>query len=383
MRKLKKPQRLVIIGILIAILLGAGGYLYVQALDQGSDTAATTTSSPSTASTTSSGDDVDWASLPTTNVTLLNTAFAITSAGTYVLTGTTTAGVTVNTDGNVRIVLNTATIKSTDGAAIYIQSAKNTYIQTAKDTTNTVQDSANHSDATIDGAIYSADDLFLEGEGTLNVTSSYADAVVSKDDLTVISGTYGINSADDGIHGKDSVTILNGDISITAGGDGIKATNIEDATKGNVTIKGGTITISATNQGIQAEQTLEINGGTITVTQISEGFEAATITINDGKITITASDDGINGSASALVSNPTVTFNGGEVNVTVGSGDTDAVDSNGDVTLNGGTISLTAPTSSIDYDGSAAFNGGTLIVNGTQLTAIPAGMMGGQGGGMR
>jgi len=202
MRKLKKPQRLVIIGILIAILLGAGGYLYVQALDQGSDTAATTTSSPSTASTTSSGDDVDWASLPTTNVTLLNTAFAITSAGTYVLTGTTTAGVTVNTDGNVRIVLNTATIKSTDGAAIYIQSAKNTYIQTAKDTTNTVQDSANHSDATIDGAIYSADDLFLEGEGTLNVTSSYADAVVSKDDLTVISGTYGINSADDGIHGQ-------------------------------------------------------------------------------------------------------------------------------------------------------------------------------------
>ena len=108
-----------------------------------------------------------------------------------------------------------------------------------------------------------------------------------------------------------------------------------------------------------------------------------TVTINGGTITIYASDDGINASESTFTSNPVVTINGGDVNVAVGSGDTDAIDSNGDVYINGGTVTLTAPTSSVDRNGTAELNGGTLIVNGEQLTEMPAEMMGGGPGGMR
>ena len=75
-----------------------------------------------------------------------------------------------------------------------------------------------------------------------------------------------------------------------------------------------------------------------------------------------------------------IVFNGGNVNVSMGQGDTDAIDSNGSIYVNGGTINITAQMSSFDYDRTAEFNGGTIIVNGQEVSEIPQSMM---GGGMR
>ena len=349
-------------------------------------TAETTTSNASSESTTTpaatdASTDVDWSALPTTEVTLTDEGLAITEAGTYVLSGSSMGQVTVNTDGDVRIILSNAAITSSVGAAIQIDQAELTVIELADGTTNTVSDAATRSDEEIDGAIYSSDDLYISGSGTLNVTANFADGIVGKDNLTIDSGTINVTSVDDGIRGTDSLTINGGTIAIDATGDGMKSSNDTDQGMGQLTITGGDITISTGDDAIKAEQKIWVTGGTINVTQSVESIEAPVIVIDDGDITINASDDGINASTSAIItSGLNVTINGGNLTIVMGEGDTDAIDSNGDLTINGGTIDITAQ-SPFDYDGTGALNGGTVTVNGEQVSELTNQMMGGDMGG--
>ena len=220
-------------GLLASVLLFTGcsavGASSSQSTSVASSSATSTTSQVSaTSAATDSVTDVDWSSLPTTNVTLTDAGLSITAAGTYVLTGTTTGQVTVDTDGDVRIILSDATIASNTGAAIQVNNAELTVLELADGTTNTVSDAATRSDEEIDGAIYSSDDLYVTGSGTLNLTANFADGIVGKDDLTIASGIINVTSADDGIRGKDSLTITGGTIAIDATGDGMKASNDTD-----------------------------------------------------------------------------------------------------------------------------------------------------------
>ena len=364
-----------------AVLLVGGSILTAYFLVGSSDSSTTTQTTASTMTVDTASSDIDWSKLPTTNVSLTDSGYTIKEAGTYVLNGSSTGSVTVNSEGNVRIILNGVTINSTSGAAIVVAAANNTVIELASGTTNTVSDSATRSDEEIDGAIYSADDLFIQGDGTLNVTANYADGIVGKDDLTMTSGTLHVTAADDGIRGKDSVTIAGGTITVDAKGDGIKSSNDTDLEKGYTYIKGGTVTVTAGDDGVKGETRVVIDGGTVHIQSSVEGIEAANITINNGTIDLYASDDGINASADAMGTTLAVTINGGDITVEVGSGDTDGIDSNGDVAINGGTVRITYPStppaSGVDYTGTATFNGGTLILNGTQVSEIPAEQMGG------
>ncbi|MEZ5230313.1 MAG: carbohydrate-binding domain-containing protein [Acidimicrobiales bacterium] len=110
-------------------------------------------------------------------------------------------------------------------------------------------------------------------------------------------------------------------------------------------------------------------------------MEAINITINGGDITVYAADDGINAAAGDIAGEVYIAVNGGTIDVTVGSGDTDAFDANGAIVITGGDITVTAPTSSFDYDTTAEMTGGTIVVNGQQMTSIPESRMGGRGGG--
>ena len=320
-------------------------------------------------------EDIDWDSLPTKKITLNNETLNITEAGTYELTGSSTAGIHINTEGNVRLILNGVTIKSNDGEAIYVEQAKNTVIELSEGSNNTLEDSATRSDESIDGTIYSKDDLIFTGTGTLNVVSNFADGIVSKDDLKFISGNYIVKSEDDAIRGKDSVYIVNGTFTIDAAADGIKSTNDTDETKGFVYIAGGNITVNSGDDAIHAEEKMVIDDGTIDIQSSVEGLEATLMSINGGNITIKASDDGINAAASNF-SEPIITINDGTIDITMGEGDTDAIDSNGDIIVNGGNITISG-NSSFDYDGNATYNGGTIIINGEEVNKIPENMMGG------
>ena len=362
---------------LLVIVIGVVGFIYIHRSEQSSGD-SNTADVAAAAALANLDDDVDWSTLPTQTIELTNDGLSVTEPGTYILSGNTTGNITVDTDRYVRLALDGVSINSSTGSALQIDNAKKTVIQLVNDSENSIRDGATRADESIDGAIYSSDDLVFEGEGKLTVEAQFADGIVSKDSLWIKSSDITVTSVDDGIRGKDMLSISGGTISVNAQGDGLKSTNETDAGEGNLVISGGSVTIQSGDDGIKSEQKAWITGGTINVAKSVEGIEAPVIIIDGGDITVYASDDGLNASASAITTTGlSITINNGTLAVTVGPGDTDAIDSNGDIIVNGGTITITAPTSSFDFDGTGSINGGTVTVNGQTITTMPTQMMGG------
>ncbi len=317
------------------------------------------------------------------NITVAdNKTIDITEEGVYTISGSAencTIRIDAEDSAKVQLVLDGVDIENEDFPAIYVLSADKVFITTT-DSENTLTVSGQfttYSENNTDAVIYSKDDLVLNGTGTLNVTSYYGNGITCKDDMKVTGGTYNVKSALDAFEANDTISVYDGTFNITTNKDGFHCEN--DETEGSITILDGSFTINSVSDGIQACAVLQIDGGDFDITA-AEGLEATYIVINDGNITIDASDDGINAVTNTNAYETAIVFNGGNVNVSVGQGDTDAIDSNGSIYVNGGTINVTAQMSSFDYDRTAEFNGGTIIVNGQEVSEIPQSMM---GGGMR
>ena len=282
----------------------------------------------------------------------------ITEGGVYILSGSYEKMIVVDAgeEAKVQLVLKNATLTNSNGPAVYVRSADKVFLTAAEGTVNTISDGSSYSftdeETTPDAAVFSKDDLTINGAGKLTITGNYKHAVVSKDDLVVTAKNLTVSAANTGLNGKESVALSDASVVINAGSNGIRSDEI-------VSISGDSVEIDA-----------------------SEGIEATYILISGGDITLNASDDGINAARKSTTYTPTVEITEGNVTVTMGAGDTDGIDSNGDIIITGGTISVNA-TSAFDYDGSATFTGGTVYVNGQQVTTLPNQMMGGGMGGFR
>lgn len=192
----------------------------------------------------------------------------ITEAGTYVLSGTLDDGQILIDAGDedvVHLVLNGVSITDQDNAPIYAKAADKTIITLADGTENTVADGSSYTledgEDEPSAAIFSKNDLTINGTGSLTVTANYNDGITSKDDLKIVSGAIKVQSVDDGIVGRDLLAVQDGTVTIVAEGDGMKATNDEDADKGVIALAGGTFDIESANDAIQAETTLVVDGG--------------------------------------------------------------------------------------------------------------------------
>ena len=177
---------------------------------------------------------------------------------------------------------------SSTSAPIYIMNADKTTLTLVEGTENIITDatSYHYEDASIDepnAAIFSKDDLKIDGTGTLIVNANYNNGIASKDDLSIKNGTITVNAVNNGIKGKDSIEIENGTFIINSGGDAVKSDNTTDTTKGYITINGGTFDLVATGDGIQAETNLLINAGTFTI-KTGGGSENATLIRRIGEI---------------------------------------------------------------------------------------------------
>ena len=306
---------------------------------------------------------------------------SITEAGIYVISGSAedcTIRVEAADDAKVQLVLDGVSITNADFPAIYVVSADKCFVTTTdSENSLTVTGSfTSDGDTSTDAVIFSKDDLVLSGTGSLEITSNYGNGISCKDDLKITGGAYTITSAEDAVEANDSIAVCGGDFTIAADKDGLHCENDEDNSVGWIWIAGGSFIITAGSDGIQATTGLQIDDGQITVSA-SEGLEATYVQVNGGTVDISASDDGINATSKSSYMDVVAEFNGGEITIVMGQGDTDAVDSNGSVYVNGGTLDITAYTSSFDYDYTAQLNGGTVIINGSQVSEIPAGMMGG------
>lgn len=307
----------------------------------------------------------------------------ITEEGVYVLQGTA-SGVTVYVetdqadDAKVQIVLDGVSITNEDFPCIYVKEADKVFVTTTA-TENNLSVTGTFvadGDTNTDGVIFCRSDLVLSGLGTLNISSTN-NGVVCKDDLKITGGTYNIDAASKSLEANDSIVVADGVFTLTAGTDALHAENDDDDTVGYIYICGGSFTINAGDDGIHAVSALQIDGGDFSITA-GEGIEATYIQINDGDIVIDSQDDGINGAWKSSAYNATVEINGGNITVTMASGDTDGIDCNGDLIITGGYIDVTG-RSTFDCDGSVTFTGGTVICNGTEVDSIPT-QMGGRGG---
>lgn len=184
---------------------------------------------------------------------------------------------------------------------------------------------------------------------------SYSTKGIKADSEINISGfTINISSTDDGIHANSDSGVLE------TGDDG----------KGTIVINGGTITISSGDDGMHADKQLDVNNGYINVVTSYEGLEAMTINLNGGKIYVYATDDGINACTGDGKTTPIINVNGGYIDVTTASGDTDGIDSNGNYVQTGGFVLVKGGSSSgnvsgsIDVDGTVTITGGTCVALG-------------------
>ena len=304
----------------------------------------------------------------------------ITAAGVYVLTGSAknvTVTVEANKDDKVQLVLDGLAVTNGDTPAIYVKSADKVFVTTSADSSLSVTGAfAADGDAKVDGVIFSKSDLTLNGTATLTISST-KNGIVGKDDVKITGGTYAISAKVKAIEANDSIRIADGTLDLTAGTDGLHAENDEDDSKGYIYIGGGSVTVNAGDDGIHAATVVQVDDGTVAVTA-AEGIEGTYVQLNGGTVTVSARDDGINAAQKSSSYRATVEVNGGDITVSMGSGDTDGVDSNGDIIVNGGTIAVTG-NSTFGYDGTGQLNGGTVIVNGQQVTSLPD-QFGGNGG---
>lgn len=287
-------------------------------------------------------------------------SITITAAGTYSLSGTLNNGqIIVETadEDPVALVLNGVDITYATSSPIYVSNAEKVVITLADGTENVVTDGASYvfPDAETDepnAAVFSKDDLTINGSGSLTVNANYNNGIASKDDLKIVSGNITINAVNDGIKGRDSVAVKDGVITINAGADGMQSNNDEDVERGYIAIEGGTLNITAALDGIQAETSLSISGGNVTITTTggsgdsAKGLKAGSdITISGGTITLDAADDGIH-------SNGNITINGGDI---VAASADDGVHANASLVINGGNLTITK-----SYEG---LESGIIIIN--------------------
>ncbi|GMA35900.1 carbohydrate-binding domain-containing protein [Demequina litorisediminis] len=187
----------------------------------------------------------------------------ITESGTYVLSGSLSAGqVVVDGDkADVTLVLDGVDITAADVAGINVVDADWVVLALADGSTNAVSDAAGATESDEEdapnAAIYSTADLWITGGGSLSVTGVAADGITSKDSLVVDSGTVTVTATDDGIRGKDHLVIQGGDLAVDSGGDSLKSDNEADADDasalvGRLWIAGGTLTLTSEADAMDA-----------------------------------------------------------------------------------------------------------------------------------
>ncbi|QUG42748.1 carbohydrate-binding domain-containing protein [Psychrobacillus sp. INOP01] len=191
------------------------------------------------------------------------------TSGTYVLEGSLSDGqIKVNTEdtGNVRLILNGVEITSSTNATIDIEQSDKTIISLEKGTENILTDATSYvyedeANQEVGAAIFSKDDLIINGTGMLTVNGHYKDGIVSRDDLIITGGTINVTAIDDGVVGRDVFALSNATVNITADGDGVKSSNDEDEDRGNIVLESGYLTVIAQGDGLQAEKEIIVIDG--------------------------------------------------------------------------------------------------------------------------
>ncbi len=213
-------------------------------------------------------------SVQDTGIKVEGGAFVITRGGSYELKGDLSGGqikVAVAKTEQVELTFNNFTASCNNSAPLYIESADKCTIILAAGSVNTLTDAALYqfADPAEDkpnACIYSADDLTIEGKGTLNVNGNYNNGIGCKNDLRIKDCTLNVTGVNNILKGNDSVEIENATVKLSGGEDGIKSDTTDRTDKGYILITDGSkVEINCIDDAIQASVSITVAAG-VTVT---------------------------------------------------------------------------------------------------------------------
>ena len=205
------------------------------------------------------------------SVKISGTTAIITQEATYILSGTLEDGMVIveaPETAKLQIVLENVNIHSETSAALYILEADKVFLTLAEGTENVLSNGGSFvaiDENNIDGALFSKQDLTVNGTGALTVTSPGGHGIVCKDDLVFTGSSCHITSASHGLDANDSIRIDGAALTIDAGKDGLHAENTEDTSLGFVYIAGGSVDVEAEGDGISAGSYLQVENGNIQI----------------------------------------------------------------------------------------------------------------------
>ena len=357
----------------------------------------------------------------------------ITTKGTYYVSGHSENASIVISDaeksGNIYLYFDNVSMVNTERACVFVRSADKVVIylvgENALSSSMTEEYTDAISGANIDGAIFSKDDLTINGDegATLSVTSSMH-GIVAKDDLKITGGTIGVTATKKGLDINDSLRIGGGDISVDSGRDGVQIENDEGTAyfymdggkisvvagydginvKGanaRISLVGGTADITApaggsrrsksssvSQKGLKCDGDIIIGNASLTVSSADDAIHSgATISVAGGALDLSSSDDGIHADSTISVSGGEITVKksyeaieafiievkGGKISVTASddglnaagdtqSGDTDAYGWRN--TSSSGTLTISGGEITVNCSGDGLDSNGKLSVSG-------------------
>lgn len=353
------------------------------------------------------------------SVKISGSTITITEEATYVISGELEDGMLIvdaPDTAKLQIVFDGVNITSKTSAALYVLEADKVFLTLAEGTKNTLANGGSFTaidDNNIDSALFSKQDLTMNGTGSLTVTSPAGHGIVCKDDLVITGGSYEVNSSSHGLDANDSVRVANATLSIDAGKDAIHCENNDDTSKGFVYMLSGSIKAEAEGDGISAGAYIQIKDGNIDLlvgggsengtkehsdsfggfrgggrpggmppedmqnTETEEdstsmkGLKATSnLVISGGNITINSADDAVHSDASLTIDSGTFNIASGddaihaEENLTVTSGKIDITDSYEglealNIDVQGGDIKLKASDDGLNAAGGTDQSGTT------------------------
>ena len=295
----------------------------------------------------------------------------ISAAGTYEITGRGDKAIVVDTGDDpmdVTVVLNDASVTCLSGPALHVRQAGQFRLQLAGQNSlvSGTEDMLQNLDPEASGgALYSEDDMDIEGDGSLTVCGYLNNGIACKKDLDLNSGSITVLAANNGVKGNNSVQVKGGSLSVSAWGDGIKATTLDKEGKGYVEISGGTVTVESWSDGVQAATELRITGGSLSVTARGDGVENSSkalkagslILLSDGLVSLNSQEDALR------CSEGSVSITGGTLEIVtltdgIQAGEKDS--GIGDVTVTGGDLRISAGSRAVKAQGSFSVTGGSI-----------------------
>ena len=314
----------------------------------------------------------------------IGSVVTIGAVGEYWISGTLDDGQIVVDTGddavNVTLILDGAQITNKSGPAIWVRQAKNVHLVLSGDrnslTSGVESDLAGYDETRSGAAIYSEDDLKIEGGGRLNVYGYLNNGIGCKDDLKIESGDITVIAANNGLRASESIKVEGGTLAVRSGNDGLKTSSADKEGKGFIEITGGSVSVASSGDAISAVTELRVTGGTIhTETRQDriadgscKGLKAGTlIDLSGGTLDVHADEDGLRCDGEVRVS-------GGDTLIVATTGVQSGVKDSGvgDIRLTGGKLVISAAKQALKAEGAISAGCELLALCGSDKQAAPA-----------